>query len=164
MLKSKDLVILWQHYLSTDLIPPKMKVLTRSVLAIPIGSADVERAFSISSHIRDQHRSQLTASHIEGLLRVRINGPNPANFLPLKYAKTWKGMNTGDPLRNRKNKKENKENVIDDSELVLDATEEEVQQEKKDEDDFFGDEEFDQIDTTGMKSKDFKYMDESTLF
>ena len=164
MLKSKDLVILWQHYLSTDLIPPKMKVLIRSVLAIPIGSADVERAFSILSHIRDQRRSQLTASHIEGLLRVRINGPNPANFLPLKYAKTWKGMNTGDPLRNRKNKKENKENVIDDSELVLDATEEEVQQEKKDEDDFFGDEEFDQIDTTGMKSKDFKYMDESTLF
>ena len=88
MLKSRDLVVLWQHYLSTDMIPQTMKKLIRRVLAIPIGSADVDRAFSILSHIRDQHRSQLTAYHIEGLLCICINGPIPEKFLLLKYAKT----------------------------------------------------------------------------
>ena len=75
MLRSNDLAVLWQHYLRTDKIPATMKRLIRHVLSVPVGSADVERAFSILSHIRDQRRSRLTPKHIEGLLRIRINGP-----------------------------------------------------------------------------------------
>ena len=54
MRKSKDVIVFWEHYLGTNLIPERMKKLIRRVLAVPIGSADVERAFSILSHIRDQ--------------------------------------------------------------------------------------------------------------
>ena len=50
MLNTND-VVLWQHYLGTNLIPPLMKRLIRRVLAVPIGSAYVEQAFSILSHI-----------------------------------------------------------------------------------------------------------------
>ena len=82
MLRSNDLAVLWQHYLSTDKIPATMKRLIRHVLSVPVGSADVERAFSILSHIRDQRRSQLTPKHIEGRLRIRINGPSPPSFCP----------------------------------------------------------------------------------
>ena len=51
--------------------------------------ADVERAFSILSHIRDQRCSRLTPKHIEDKLRIRINGPTPEKFNSVKYAKTW---------------------------------------------------------------------------
>ena len=51
MLNTNDVVVLWQHYLGTNLIPPVMKRLIRRVLAVPIGSADVEKVFSILSHI-----------------------------------------------------------------------------------------------------------------
>ena len=55
--------------------PQKMKDLIQNILAIPVGSADVERAFSILTHIRDSRRSQLTAEHIEDALRIRMNFP-----------------------------------------------------------------------------------------
>ena len=70
MLESKDLHV-WQHYLGTQLVPERMKKLICKVLAVPIASADVERAFSIWSHIRNQRRSQLTAFHIDTMLRIR---------------------------------------------------------------------------------------------
>ena len=89
MLASKDLLTLWQHHLGTQLVPGRMKKLIRKVLAVPIGSADVERAFSILSHIRNQRRSQLTAYHIDTMLQIRLNGPKVGQFLPLKYAKSW---------------------------------------------------------------------------
>ena len=82
-----------------------MKKLIRRVLAVPIGSADVERAFSILSHIRDQRRSKLIPYHLEGLMRIRLNGPKPELFAPLKYAKTWTGILTDDPVNQKKKKK-----------------------------------------------------------
>ena len=81
-----------------------MKKLIRRVLAVPIGSADVERAFSILSHIRDQRRSKLIPYHLEGLMRIRLNGPKPELFAPLKYAKTWTGILTDDPVNQKKKK------------------------------------------------------------
>ena len=71
MLASKDLHTLWQHYLGTQLVLERMKKLICKVLAVPIASADVERAFSILSQIRNQRRSQLTAYHIDTMLRIR---------------------------------------------------------------------------------------------
>ena len=81
-----------------------MKKLIRRVLAVPIGSADVERAFSILSHIRDQRRSKLIPYHLEGLMRICLNGPKPELFAPLKYAKTWTGILTDDPVNQKKKK------------------------------------------------------------
>ena len=124
-----------------------MQKLIHRVLVIPI---DVERAFSILSHIRDQRRSQLTAYHIEGLLRIRINGPSPEKFLPLKYAKTWKGINTGDPLANRKNKIEVIETDLFDDELVPYTTEAE---DIENDNEFFGEEDTDPIDTSAGNQK-----------
>ena len=100
--KSKDVIVFWQHYLGTNLMPERMKKLIRKVLAVPIGSADVERAFSVLSHIRTQRRSKLTAYHLEGLLRIRLNGPKVDMFSPLQYAKKWTGLLTDDPLQQRK--------------------------------------------------------------
>ena len=100
MLASKDLLTLWQHYLGTRLVPERMKKLICKVLAVPIGSADVERAFSILSHIRNQRRSQLTAYHIDTMLWICLNGPKVGEFLPLKYSKSWVQKNrllTDDP-------------------------------------------------------------------
>jgi len=70
MIASKDILVSWEHYLGTNLIPEKLKDLIPNILAIPVGSADVERAFSILTHIRDSRRSQLTAEHIEDALRT----------------------------------------------------------------------------------------------
>ena len=47
MIASKDILVFWEHYLGTNLIPEKLKDLIRNILAIPVGSADVERPFSI---------------------------------------------------------------------------------------------------------------------
>ena len=90
--------------MGTNLIPERIKKLIRRVLAVPIGSADVERAFSILSHIRDQRRSKLIPYHLEGLMRIRLNGPKPELFAPLKYAKTWTGILTDDPVNQKKKK------------------------------------------------------------
>ena len=90
-----------------------MKRLIRKVLAVPIGSADVERAFSVLSHIRTQRRSKLTAYHLEGLLCICLNGPKADIFSPLQYAKKWTGLLTDDPLQQRKKstQKETQQNV-----------------------------------------------------
>ena len=106
MVNSKDLPILWKHYLGTNLIPLKLKDLIRRVLAIPVGSSDVERAFSILTHIWDQRRSGLTPEHIQDLLRFRINGPKPREFNGMKYAKTWRGLRTDDPTQIQQTKKQ----------------------------------------------------------
>ena len=94
-------------------MPERMKRLIRKVLAVPIGSADVERAFSVLSHIRTQRRSKLTAYHLEGLLRICLNGPKADIFSPLQYAKKWTGLLTDDPLQQLKKstQKETQQNV-----------------------------------------------------
>ena len=89
MIASKDIIVFWEYYLGTNLIPEKMKDVIRRILAIPVGSADVERAFSILTHIRDSRRSQLTAEHIKDALLIRMNGPSPAEFNSIKYATSW---------------------------------------------------------------------------
>ena len=119
--------------------------------------------------ISDQRRSRLTPKHIEGLLRIRINGPSTDKFLPLKYAKTWKGLNTGDPLRQRRKAKVTTEddgddlvparNENDDEDLDPDGIEEPVEPE----DEIYGAKESD-IDTSDIKSPEFRYMDDSPLF
>lgn len=37
-------------------------------------SAEAERGFSILNHIKNKRRSRLTASHLQDLIRIRLNG------------------------------------------------------------------------------------------
>jgi hypothetical protein len=77
-----------------------------TVLSLPIGSADAERAFSILNHIRTKRRSSLTGKTINNLMRIRMNGPRKLEkFSALKYAKKWieaDHMRTDDPSQNKK--------------------------------------------------------------
>jgi hypothetical protein len=54
-----------------------------------VGSADVERGFSIMNHIRYDRRSQLSVKHIEDISRLRINGPDIENFNVKPYTLHW---------------------------------------------------------------------------
>ena len=109
MIASKDILVFWEHYLGTNLIPEKVKDLIRNILAIPVGSSDVERAFSILTHVRHSRRSMLTAEHIEDALRIRINGPSPDRFNSVKYATSWVNsgkMRSDDPSKVSKAKRQ----------------------------------------------------------
>lgn len=71
-------------------IKKKIKKLIKTVLVLPMGSADAERSFSIMSHIRTSRRSRLASSTLDALMRIRINGPDSLNsFNALKYTKLW---------------------------------------------------------------------------
>jgi hypothetical protein len=64
----------------------ELQKLLHHILALPIGSADAERAFSILFHIRSKRRSRLTPKHLEDNLRVRMNGPPVGGS-------TWSALN-----------------------------------------------------------------------
>src|SRR5438477_7007083 len=71
----------------------EMKKLIRIVLALPIGSADVERGFSIKNHFKTNWRSKMTTSHIEDIMRIRIKGPEIQDFDPVIYTLHWLNTN-----------------------------------------------------------------------
>jgi hypothetical protein len=74
--------------------------LLRKVLVIAPSSADVERLFSQAKHIKSPRRSRLSVKTLEDLLRLSINGPSDLESFPsAKYAKTWRGIHTGDSRR-----------------------------------------------------------------
>lgn len=79
--------------------------LIRTVLVLPIGSADAERGFSVMNHIKSQRRSRLNGKHLEDLLRIRINANDDlAKFPASKYAKRWVNDNhfrSDDPRQQR---------------------------------------------------------------
>ncbi len=83
----------WKHFLASTSgikIHEDLRNLINSILVTPISSADAERGFSILFHTRSSRRSRLTPEHLEGMMRLRINGPkNIALFPALKYAKRW---------------------------------------------------------------------------
>ena len=91
-MKGSSVKEFWQHYLSSPHLEmsTELRNIIRSILVTPISSADAERGFSILFHTRSSRRSRLTAEHLEGNLRIRINGPKSiAQFPALKYAKLW---------------------------------------------------------------------------
>ena len=59
------------------------------VLALPVGSADVERGFSIMNHARYDRRSRLSTKHIEDIVRIRINGLDFEDFNVEPYTLHW---------------------------------------------------------------------------
>ncbi len=81
----------WSFYLSHESViaSPSIRALISTVLSLPVGSADAERGFSILKHTRYDRRNRLTPSHLDDILRVRINGPLIENFDADRYAKKW---------------------------------------------------------------------------
>lgn len=89
--KSKEAHIFWPHFLHHNLVPwkPKIKHLITTVLVLPVGTADVERSFSILNHFKYNRRSTLTTNHVQDITRIRYNGPDIRNFDAFKYALHW---------------------------------------------------------------------------
>lgn len=81
----------WSKMLATESLPwsKEIKTFIRTILVLPIGSADAERGFSILKHARYDRRSSLVTDTLDAILRLRINGPNIEEFDALKYAKLW---------------------------------------------------------------------------
>lgn len=80
--------------------------LIRTILVLPIASAEAERGFSIFNHAKTSRRSKLSSRHIEDILRIRINAPDDIEkFAAHKYAKKFIDENhfrTDDPKNQRK--------------------------------------------------------------
>jgi hAT family C-terminal dimerisation region len=83
--------IFWSHFLNHHLMKWKsdIKKLITIVLILPIGTADVERSFSILNHFKSSRRSRLTPKHVEDITRIRVNGPPISDLDPMKYALHW---------------------------------------------------------------------------
>lgn len=111
--KTKDDPIeFWSHFLRLPTVQwnSNIKRLIETVLAVPIATADVERGFSILTHIRSDRRSRLTVEHMKDIMFARINGPEVSNLNAVFYAKKWAacgGMRTDDPRKVRRTKPAN---------------------------------------------------------
>ena len=95
LLNKGDPITFWTYFLNSNTITwdSEMKKLIRIVLALPIGSADVERGFSIKNHFKTNWRSKMTTSHIEDIMRIRIKGPEIQDFDPVIYTLHWLNTN-----------------------------------------------------------------------
>ena len=106
----KDPIGFWTHFLNLETVDfrSEIKSLIRKVLVLPISTADVERGFSILTHIKSDRRSRLTPTNLRNMMFLRINGPEPANLDAMRYAKKWMKsghMATDDPRQERKKPK-----------------------------------------------------------
>lgn len=91
-LHNENALTFWSQFLQTNHIAwtDKTRMLIYTVLVLPIGSAEAERGFSIMNHIITSRRLSLTASHIDDLMRIRLNGPEKLEeFSASKYASIW---------------------------------------------------------------------------
>lgn len=68
----------------------EIKRLLFTVLSIPISSAEAERGFSALKYIRDSHRSRLSPTSLDAIMRIKMNGPDELDhFAAVKYARKW---------------------------------------------------------------------------
>lgn len=84
-------------------LPSSVITYISKALAIPVGSADVERGFSMLNHARYDRRSSLSPTTIDAVLRfdniksilklsifrIRLNSPDISKFNCETYAKRW---------------------------------------------------------------------------
>lgn len=128
--KSSSPVTFWSKFLAMEYLPwtKELKFIMRSVLTIPIASADAERGFSILKHIKYDRRSSLSATTIDALLRLRINGPEIKHFNAYPYALYWE--KTGHWLTDSGDKSRSKETMTkEEKEIVEDFIDKEQSQE-----------------------------------
>ena len=87
---------------------PNIVRVLKMVLAIPSGTVDVERSFSVMNHIKTRSNSLLSLQHLEDRMRLSINGPDNLESVPFQsFAGKWQATrNTPDKQRiNRKSEK-----------------------------------------------------------
>lgn len=80
----------WKHFLTKGKTwPNEITQLLKTVLVLPIGSSDAERGFSTMKYLK-RNRRLLKSTHLDHLMRIRINGPNDiSRFQAVKYARKW---------------------------------------------------------------------------
>ncbi len=74
-------------------ITTELKYYIACTLTVPVGSADAERGFSILFHTLDKRRMLLTPETIDGILKIRINGPPTKEFYCKMYKDHWLANN-----------------------------------------------------------------------
>lgn len=81
----------WAQFSKSDIAwTEKTRQLINTILVLPIGSADAERGFSIMNHIKTSRRTRLTSSHLNDIMRIRINGIDEVNKWPAaRHARQW---------------------------------------------------------------------------
>lgn len=100
----------WSHFLNeTGIVWTKRtQRLIQTILVLPIGSAEAERAFSVLNHIKNKRRSSLKPKHIQDIMRIRLNGPNELEKFPAsRYANAFikdNHIRTDDPRWKNSNK------------------------------------------------------------
>lgn len=89
--RKSDPITFWGKVLADRNLPwhPEIKMFIRSLLVLPIRSADAERGFSIFNHIKYDRRSLLKQETLDAILRIRINGQTISEFNSIKFARLW---------------------------------------------------------------------------
>lgn len=111
--------VFWSHYLNEVGIiwTKRTQDLIRTILVLPIGSAEAERGFSVLNHIKNKRRSKLTPAHMQDIMRIRLNGASELERFPAaRYALSFIKENhirTDDPRWTQKKKTSSLE--VDDS-------------------------------------------------
>lgn len=88
--------VFWTQFLKTDGIAwtERTQKLIFTILVLPIGSADIQRGFSIMNTISKTQRLWLFPKHIDASMRIQINGPDQLDrFSATKYANEWNKTN-----------------------------------------------------------------------
>ena len=97
-----------------------LRFLVRVALVIPVGSADAERGFAIMNNIKTSKRASLEHRELEGLMRIKINGPSIEKFDANRYAAYWVRDNhllSDDPTR--RGKKKNPSDTDEDDSILF---------------------------------------------
>ena len=54
---------------------PTLRLMIRSAIAIPAGSAAAERSFGMMNYVKDSYRATLSDKNLNHFIRLRHNGP-----------------------------------------------------------------------------------------
>ena len=137
--RKSDPITFWGKVLADRNLPwhPEIKMFVRSLLVLPIGSADAERGFSIFNHIKYDRRSLLKQETLDAILRIRINGPTISEFNSIKFARLW----------------ESEGHVLSDSKFTVRHPTHELEEDSENED-----------DNLYFITKSEKYLDRSQIF
>lgn len=83
----------WSQFLKMPSIAwtEKTKKMIKTILVLPVGSAEAERGFSILNILLNSKRTnRLTLEHVNDIMRIKINAPDEIeSFAASKYAKEW---------------------------------------------------------------------------
>ena len=86
-----DPVKFWTAFLNNEMITwaKELKELIHIVLVIPLGSSHVERGFTVLQGVNNKARNRLTVTHLEEIVRIKINGSPIRKFDPIPYPLYW---------------------------------------------------------------------------